>query len=184
MGTTDGYAKTFITYQEGRADTSPPLAQLLRPLSLCISNLIGSLQLFSLGHPSDGLICITVLLLCIFLASGLFHLKLALGELSPQKPCVEPNRSSHPVTMLTRNQRRHWSDVSVYQFSWGRGGPGEEVSLVDRFALGSVQEWLLPLNYSFSKVASNRDLPRLKAQGIFGNPFPVSVPCNHSNKAS
>lgn len=37
------------------------------------SNLTGSLQFFSLSNPSSGLICITVLLLFVFLGSGLLH---------------------------------------------------------------------------------------------------------------
>ena len=67
----------------------------IKIVSFCLCDLIGSLLLVSLCTAQDGLICIALLLLCIFLGSKLLHLELTMGELSPQKVCVELNRLSH-----------------------------------------------------------------------------------------
>lgn len=93
-------------------------------------------------------------------------MELAVAERSPQKPCVEPPKLSHPMATLTqRNQRRLWSDVLVSHF-WGEE-EREQVGLVDRFALGKVsRNGFLSLDYMFSKVAKNWDLHRIKA-GVY-----------------
>lgn len=88
------------------------------------------------GH---GLICITLLPLCIFLGPGLFHGKLALEKLSQQKLCVELT-NCHTITMLRKNRSKHWNDSSVPCFVRSRG----QASLLGGYICHrrSFQEWL------------------------------------------
>lgn len=130
----------------------------LGPVST-VSNIPGSLPFFSLYLAGDGLICITLLLFCLFLGSRLFHWKLVLEEPSQQKLCVELSKLSHSITMLRKNRSKLWNDVLVFCFV--RRGTGRRVWWVC-LPWGKCSGVTVSLHYIFSEVANNQDLHRIK----------------------
>lgn len=124
-----------LSSEEDRHLTS--LAVLVVSFSFCISNLTESLR-FSAFVSTNGLVGVTVLLLGIFLGSGLFHLKLAIGEPSQQKLGVEPSKLSHSITMLTRKSKSKLEVMFWFLGLFGGRGTFGGYICHER----SVQAWL------------------------------------------